>query len=187
MTNKSKIYTRTGDLGTTSLIGGSRIKKNDPRVEAYGTSDELNSFIALLLAQPSLHQKERDTLTEIQQKLFDLGAYLANDSGDGMHEATQFGQQAISLIEHEIDNIDSQLPALNSFILPGGSGASAIANVCRTVCRRLERNIVALNDNITVDNNVIKYVNRLSDYLFVLGRLLNHQQGITETTWHPSK
>ena len=187
MTQKSILYTRTGDLGTTSLIGGTRVGKNHPRVETYGTADELSSFIALLLAQPEVESPERDILNAVQQKLFDLGAYLANPSLPSNHQPEAFSSSAVKELEQAIDIIDAQLPPLRAFILPGGTQASAIANICRTVCRRLERNIVSLAENISIDHNVLQYVNRLSDYLFVLGRLLNHRQGASETAWQPNK
>lgn len=187
MIKKSNVYTRTGDLGTTALVGGTRVKKNHIRVEAYGDVDELNSQIGRLEAMGSLDAETRAFLVWIQHKLFDLGSYLATDSNGEMVEANGFGQETISKLEHEIDKLDNDLPPLKAFILPGGSPAAAFANISRAVCRRAERKIVTLSDNIWVDPNVIRFINRLSDYLFVLGRSLNFSAGVEEKAWKQEK
>lgn len=185
MTKKSPLYTRTGDLGTTSLIGGTRVKKNDIRVNAYGTTDELNSYIGLLISfcNNDGYMAQTSFLSWLQNKLFDLGAYLATDSKGELTEAKGFGQETISKVEHEINILDEQLPPLTAFILPGGCNCAALANVCRTICRRAEREIITLSDNIWTDPNVIRFVNRLSDYFFALGRHFNIATGNGETTW----
>ena len=180
---KSNIYTRTGDLGTTALVDGSRVKKNNIRVEAYGTVDELNSFIGLLCADSSLDEADKSFLFWIQNKLFDLGAYLATDNNGAMTEAPGFGQEAISKLEHEIDRLDNDLPQLRAFILPGGCTLAALAGVCRTVSRRAERQIITLQENNWVDPNVIRFVNRLSDYFFVLARAFNISRDAEEVVW----
>ena len=183
MNKKSNIYTRTGDLGTTALVGGTRVKKNDLRVEAYVTADELNSFTALLASSAAIKGEDLAFLHWLQHKLFDLGSDLATDSHGEMTEAPGFGQESISKIEHEIDRLDNNLQPLQAFILPGGSRPAALANVCRTVCRRLERRIVTLSEGVWVDPNVVRFVNRLSDYYFVLGRYCNLCEGVEETVW----
>lgn len=186
MINKSSLYTRTGDLGSTALADGTRVKKNHLRVSAYGDIDELNSFIGLLLSTNHdwLKSEDREFMAWTQNKLFDLGAYLATDSKGSMTEAAGFGQDAISKVEHEIDRLDSQLEPLKAFILPGGALQASLANVCRTICRRAERHIVTLNDNIWVDPNVLRFINRLSDYFFALGRYINFNAHVEEKTWH---
>lgn len=183
MIKKSNVYTRTGDLGTTALIGGTRVKKNHARVEAYGDVDELNSQIGRLETMGALDAPAHEFLNWVQNKLFDLGCYLATDTHGDMVEAQGFGQDTISKIEHEIDKMDNNLPPLRAFILPGGCPAAAFANISRAVCRRVERRIIALSENIWVDPNVIRFINRLSDYLFVLGRNLNLVAGVEERTW----
>ena len=171
-----KIYTRTGDTGETSLLGGRRVSKNDPRIEAYGTVDELSSFIgvarAAWLASPIDAQ-----LAAIQNDLFDVGAQLA------AVDATRFPGAAagrIEDLERSIDAMESELPALTNFILPGGSAAAAHLHVARTVCRRAERKVVAIGD---ADERTIRYLNRLSDYLFVAARFANAKQGVADVLW----
>ena len=185
MTEKSHIYTRTGDSGTTSLVGGTRVKKNHARVQAYGTIDELNSFIGLLLATDAERWTlpEKEFLTWVQNLMFDLGAYLATDNSGNKNESSVLGQNAISRVELEIDRLDNMLPPLKAFILPGGTQQAAVAGVCRAVCRRAERDIITLNDNNMVDADVIRFVNRISDYFFILSRYLNYKSGVKETEW----
>lgn len=183
---KSQLYTRTGDLGTTSLVGGQRASKASDRLESYGTVDELNSWIGVIASHPEMPQAQTPTLLYIQHKLFDLGAYLATpaDNPDEMPQALSLDQQAISRIEHEIDTLDNDTPPANRFVLPGGSQLSALTHVARTVCRRAERRIIALaQSGEYVDPRVIRFVNRLSDYLFILSRYINHVNGCTEVYW----
>lgn len=178
------IYTRTGDSGSTSLVGGKRVRKNDVRIEAYGTVDELNSNIGLLTASEGLEPEIRSTLIFIQNKLFNIGAYLATDNPENaITECVGLGHEAISRLEHEIDVLDSEVPPMTNFVLPGGSRRSAVAHVCRTVCRRCERRLITLSDETYVDPNVIRFINRLGDYLFVFARFNNISQQIDEIFW----
>lgn len=166
------VYTKRGDTGMTDLIGGTRVEKDDPRLEAYGTADELNSFIGLLRAQ-QIDGHTTQILNYIQNKLFNLGAYLATDqSKTTIGEYAQITQDDINIIEDEINSIENVLPQTHRFILPAGSQTVAIAHICRTVTRRLERNIIHLSGQYTIDNHVIQFTNRLSDYLFVLAKKL---------------
>lgn len=177
-----KIYTKTGDKGKTSLVGGQRVDKTCTRIEAYGTVDELNSQLGLLITYCN---DERDVrfLTLVQNRLFTIGGHLATDTSDGRH-CCVVSQDMVEEVENQIDMIGEQLPPLHSFVLPGGCRAAAVCHTCRCVCRRAERRILALcaeSDN--VDSFVVAYVNRLSDYLFVLARKLNHDAHFSETTW----
>jgi len=176
---KSKIYTRKGDEGLTSLVGGKRIPKNNIRIDGYGTIDELNSFISCLLEEID-NREDRDFLLEIQSKLFTLGSYLASEVG--FMDCT-VGEEDIQQIEAEIDKIDADLPLIKNFILPGGCKANAFANVCRTICRRAERIIYQVHTSEKVDENALKYINRLSDYFFLLGRKQNYLKNISEIIW----
>ena len=178
---KSRLYTRTGDDGTTSLIGG-RVAKHSLRLEAYGTVDELNSWLGLLAADPAVAADSRDSLLSIQNTLFDIGASLATDPG-GPYQATPLAPEAVERLEKAIDRIDTGLPELRAFVLPGGCEASARANIARTVARRAERRISALAADSSVDPAILRYINRLSDYLFALGREINHKSGHNEIFW----
>lgn len=180
MTKKSNVYTATGDKGTTSLVGGKRVSKCDIRIEAYGTVDELNSFIGLLENLHNIPSETKIFLRVVQNKLFNIGGYLANDK-----QAKVDGLDAgdIERIESEIDRLDAELPPLRNFVLPGGTRISSMAHVCRTVTRRCERAIVALAEEATIDPNVIVYINRLSDFFFVLARFNNIHNQIEEIFW----
>lgn len=184
-----KIYTKTGDAGQTSLVGGKRVSKASARLDAYGTVDELNSHLGLLAATPGVDRSSVDFLQAIQNRLFNLGAYLATDNGqDSTIAPKRITPEEIKTIEDEIDRLDRDLPSLNSFILPAGNIASCQANVARTVCRRAERHIIALTEsplNAAVHPLAISYVNRLSDYLFTLSRHLNHLTATPELPWRP--
>lgn len=175
-----KIYTRTGDSGQTSLVGGKRVSKTHPRLEAYGTVDELSSHLGLLSSQLTDHH-HRQTILTIQQTLFSLSAILATEP-ESKWQPEPLSPSHTEKLEAEIDHLQQQLPALHSFIIPGGSQAACQAHVCRTVCRRAERCILALTEEIEVSADVLRYVNRLSDYLFVLARHLNVSKGIQEIT-----
>ncbi|MDR0395392.1 MAG: cob(I)yrinic acid a,c-diamide adenosyltransferase [Tannerella sp.] len=168
---KSKIYTGGGDKGKTSLVGGFRVPKTHPRLEAYGTVDELNSFIGLLLAE-IVEFESREILRFVQSKLFTVGSYLAVDPSRTDYKIESYiSADSIKKIEEAIDRIDGQLPKLKSFVLPGGCRSAAIAHVCRTVCRRAERNIYRLTETeATVEEPVLIFMNRLSDLLFVIAR-----------------
>lgn len=180
-----KIYTRTGDTGTTGLIGGSRVKKNDLRLEAYGTVDELNSFLGVVRSlQTDGHADE--ILAKIQNKLFVIGAHLATeDSMSLIKKQMPVVESDILGLENEMDEMNEQLPELRNFILPGGCQATSFCHVARTVCRRAERLIVELTEKVEVDPKLIVYINRLSDYLFVLSRKVSMDQKAAEILWSP--
>ena len=181
---KSIIYTCTGDAGTTSLVGGKRVKKNDIRIEAYGTVDELSAHVGMLSSYDyKLSQEE--IITFVQNKLFNIGAYLATESKEGETPSVWgLNDSDIERLEKAIDEVDSQLPKLKSFVLPGGALASSMAQVARTVCRRCERRIIDLSETTYIDPNVLKFINRLSDYLFVLARFINISSDIEEKYWN---
>lgn len=181
---KSNLYTRTGDCGMTSLVGGERVSKTCDRLEAYGTVDEFNSFIGLLAANSQTPSDVKNILLKIQNKLFNLGAYLATDNKDGGEGTVWgFGEDDVTLIEKEIDRLDSIVPPLRAFVLPGGSEVAALAHVCRTVCRRTERRLLTLAETVSIAQIVLQYFNRLSDYFFVLARFLNVNAKIDEIFW----
>ena len=167
---KSKIYTGGGDKGYTSLVGGCRVPKTHPRLEAYGAIDELNSFIGLLIEDVS-DEKTCELLLFIQSKLFTIGSYLATDPSKTEYKiASLITDDSIRRIEASIDVIDSILPKMTAFVLPGGSHSAALAHVCRTVCRRAERNIYRVAEMDDVEEPVLVFMNRLSDLLFVIAR-----------------
>ena len=179
-----KIYTKTGDQGTTALFGGQRLSKADIRIDAYGTVDELNSFLGLLRDQ-KINESRKDILIEIQDRLFTIGSILATEPGNTKVKIPSLQESDISFLEKEIDKMDSILPPLKFFVLPGGHESVSIGHVNRTVCRRAERLVIALNEQMTVDPLVIKYLNRLSDYLFMLCRMMAHELKVEETPWKP--
>jgi len=183
-----KIYTRTGDQGKTSLVGGQRVSKACARLESYGTIDELCSQIGLLVTYCK-NEHDRQFLTDIQYQLFVVGGYLATDvSQHEVRPGNQVTEDVITDLEKEIDAINATLPPFRCFILPGGCRAAALCHVCRTVCRRAERRILALcEEGAEVDANVIAYVNRLSDYLFTLARKLNVDENHPEIIWQRKK
>ncbi len=176
-----KIYTKTGDEGQTALFGGKRLPKSHLRIESYGTVDELNSFLGLVRDRTE-DEHVRAVLFEIQNQLFDLGANLASDPSKNLPSPT-VGQSDIQLLEHEIDAMEATLPPLKNFILPGGHPTVSHCHVARCVCRRAERLVVALNMEEPVSPEVLKYLNRLSDYLFVLARKLGQNLGASEVVW----
>jgi cob(I)alamin adenosyltransferase len=172
-----KIYTKTGDTGETGLYGGARVPKYHPRVEAYGTVDELNSYIGLVRDLMEAPQY-LSVLKEIQDRLFTIGSVLASDPEKPLM-VSDLKDTDIQLLENQIDSMESALPALKNFILPGGHPTVSYCNIARTVCRRAERLVVALN----ADPLSIIYLNRLSDYLFVLGRKIGQDLGVQEVIW----
>lgn len=185
---KSKIYTKAGDGGMTSLVGGVRVPKSHLRLEAYGSVDELNSFLGLLVAEVD-DEAVRVRLLYVQHKLFALGAYLATDrSQTELSQASLLSDESVSSLEEDIDKMDAGLPPLGGFILPGGNHASALCQVCRSVCRRAERRMLALEEagSCELDMNVKRFINRLSDYLFVLARKLNYLTKSEEIYWDKS-
>lgn len=178
-----KVYTRTGDAGTTSLVGGTRVSKASPRLEAYGTVDELNSYIGVVLACPDVPVDVRSTLSRSQHRLFNLGAQLATEP-DSKWQPDGVTAEDVAEIEAAIDKAEESLPRHNRFILPGGRPAAAHANVARTIARRAERCMVAMTqDGIEIAPPAMQYINRLSDYLFVAARQINHEAGADETFW----
>jgi cob(I)alamin adenosyltransferase len=167
---KSMVYTKTGDRGTTALVGGRRVPKTDKRIESYGTTDELNSFTGLLITEMK-EREDIDFLLFIQHKLFTIGSYLATDRDNTeLRIESRVTPESITRIEREIDRLDSRLPRLDSFVLPGGCRSAALAHVCRTVCRRAERQMYRLNETSGIEEPVLVFINRLSDYFFVLAR-----------------
>ena len=176
----TKIYTRTGDDGTTGLADGSRTAKDDPRIEAIGEVDELNSAIGVLIAA-DLPQPMRETLLDVQNDLFDLGGELSVPGHDIISDAH------VARLERELDTINAALPALKDFVLPGGSGAAAAAHLARTVCRRAERRLVALSRVEALPPLLLQYLNRLSDLLFVAARALNRHAGGKDVLWEQGK
>lgn len=181
---KSNVYTRTGDTGATSLVGGKRVKKNDIRIEAYGSVDELNSNLGLLATSSTLKPEQVELLRFVQNKLFNIGAYLATDNPDGdMTQCQGLSASDIERVEEMIDTLDAALPPLNNFVLPAGTRTAAHAHVCRTMCRRCERRVVNISDVTYVDPILLKFVNRLSDYLFVLARYVNVSSQVEEMFW----
>lgn len=178
-----KIYTKTGDKGQTSLFGGTRINKDHIQIEAYGTIDELNSFIGLLISQLD-EDSASALLKKTQSILFDIGSHLASDGKADSHLPVLDTDQT-SVLEKEIDSMTEKLPPLKSFIMPGGNQRISIAHVCRTICRRAERRVVSLQEFKEVDAFIIVYLNRLSDYFFVLSRYIAFNDGIDEVKWNP--
>ncbi len=180
---ESKIYTKTGDDGTTGLVGGTRVKKYDPRLEAYGTVDELNTHLGLLCSY-DLEDEIKQLLIEIQNKLFNIGSRLASDEkGDNYTKELSIKEENIIRLEKAIDEFEVGLPPLNNFILPGGGVVASQCHIARTVCRRAERRILEFSEQGPVQPETIKYINRLSDFLFVLARKVSNEQGVEETPW----
>jgi cob(I)alamin adenosyltransferase len=179
-----KIYTKTGDQGTTSLLGGTRVPKSNLRIDAYGTVDELNSYIGLLRDQ-AVNEKRTDLLKEIQDRLFTLGADLATAPGKDKVKKPDLHLEDVVLLEQEMDQMEELLPPLTAFILPGGHQSVSFCHLARTVCRRAERITVELNAYEPVADLVIQYLNRLSDFLFVLGRMMALELKVDEVTWNP--
>lgn len=188
-----KIYTKTGDGGTTGLYGGTRVPKHHIRIECYGTIDELNSHLGLLRDQEIdvIHKK---VLAEIQDRLFTAGAVLATPpeketlkSGQSRLSIDRVDEKDIQLLESEIDRMDASLPPMTHFVLPGGHSTVSFCHIARCVCRRAERLAVHLNHMEPVDPAILRYLNRLSDYLFVLARMLTWQLGADEVKWIPRK
>lgn len=179
-----KIYTKTGDRGKTSLIGGKRVSKYHPRIEAYGTIDELISHIGLIRDQ-QIDEKIKSTLIEIQDRLMTCASILAADCDDCNVKIPKIFVSDIEFLESEMDGMDEELPPLTSFILPGGHTAVSYCHIARTVCRRAERIVTQISDDMFVPEEVTKYINRLSDYLFMLSRKLGKDFKIFEITWQP--
>jgi cob(I)alamin adenosyltransferase len=180
------IYTKTGDQGTTGLIGGTRVAKNDIRLEAYGTLDELNSFIGLLIAE-KLESEDESFNQTIQHRLFKLCSFLATDQEKAtLRYEEPIGNRELEEMEQEIDRITTGLPSIERFVLPGGSKRAALCHVCRTICRRAERRTVDVSAQLQVHPNIIRYLNRLSDYFFTLARKYCISDG-SEFFWDNTK
>jgi cob(I)alamin adenosyltransferase len=179
-----KIYTKTGDNGLTSLIGGTRVPKYDLRIESYGTVDELNSYVGMI-RDHDISSEQKDILKEIQDRLFTIGAALASDPEKSKMKIPDLKSQDIEMLERQMDEMNEVLPELKHFILPGGDQAVSFCHIARCVCRRAERIAVHLKEESFVDEKVIIYLNRLSDYLFVLARKLCFDRNLPENQWLP--
>ena len=179
-----KIYTKKGDNGTTGLIGGTRVLKSSLRIEAYGTVDELNSYVGMIRDQ-KINSTIVDQLLEIQDRLFTIGATLAVDPSKSNMSIPDLYDTDIECLEKWMDEMDTTLPPMKHFVLPGGHQTVSFCHIARCVCRRAERIIVDLNQQEEVSTLVVAYMNRLSDYLFVLGRLLSQELQIEESPWKP--
>ncbi len=182
---KSVVYTKTGDRGRTSLIGGTRVPKNDVRLEAYGTVDELNSFIGMIRAF-DIDEQSNLQLIDIQKRLFDVGAYLATDTNVAdLRDKMNYDDSVIEALEKAMDEMEEALPPLKYFVLPGGHQCISYCHISRTICRRAERRILEMEETLDVDTWVFRYINRLSDYLFVLSRHLSKHFNTSEIPWIP--
>lgn len=185
---KSNLYTGTGDSGMTSLVGGTRVSKTCLRLESYGTLDELSSFLGVVAACPDCTVEIRSQILEIQYRIFDVSSYLATAVvPDTYPDCNATDDAAIGQIEAWIDNLDLMTPRIRAFVLPGGSLAASHCHVARTVCRRAERHILRLSEQEFVDPMLLRWLNRLSDYLFIAARHLNHVAGVEEIIWRKSK
>jgi cob(I)alamin adenosyltransferase len=179
-----KIYTKTGDQGTTALFGGKRVSKADLRIDTYGTVDELNSWIGLLRDQP-VNEIRKQFLIDVQDRLFTVGSILATEPGNQKVKIPSLAEADIKVLEDAIDAMDSQLEPMRFFVLPGGHQSVSYCHIVRTVCRRAERLTIALHNHEPIDTLVIKYLNRLSDYLFVLARKMASELKVEDTPWKP--
>jgi cob(I)alamin adenosyltransferase len=183
----NRVYTKRGDAGATGLAGGQRVPKNDPRIEAYGTVDELNSFVGLARESARELPELAKILLRVQHELFNLGAILATLPEDVHPKQARITAAESQQLEREIDRMNAELAPLRSFVLPGGSHLNAELHVCRTICRRAERLTVALAAHSHVDPEALQYLNRLGDALFVWSRWASHRTGTPETLWEPNQ
>jgi len=179
-----KVYTKNGDTGTTQLIGGTRVSKSSLRLESYGTIDELNSFIGLIRDQ-EIDERYKLQLIEIQDRLFTIGSGLASDPNKSKMKIPDLLESDIQFLEQSMDDMDKELPEMKFFVLPGGHQTVSYCHIARCVCRRAERVIISLHEHEFVSEIVFKYINRLSDYLFVISRKLSKDLNITEQPWKP--
>jgi cob(I)alamin adenosyltransferase len=180
---KYKIYTKTGDDGTSGLVGGNRVKKSDLRLEAYGTVDELNSWIGLIRSSLEFSDVS-ELLMDVQNNLFIIGSKLASDEqGKPITDSLFIDSDKIENLEKAIDAYEVNLPVIHNFILPGGSVLAGYCHIARTVCRRAERSIIRMDEDPTMDKRIVQYINRLSDYLFVLARKIANDSGVKEFFW----
>ncbi|MEE9171115.1 MAG: cob(I)yrinic acid a,c-diamide adenosyltransferase [bacterium] len=190
MVRITKVYTKTGDKGMTTLAGGQKVSKSSARIEAYGGVDELNASLGLACEEMrgvGDLSELRTSILRIQNELFDLGSQLAVLPEDRREDTPVIGQVDIDRLEHEIDGMNEDLPALKSFILPSGGKISAYLHAARTVCRRVERGLVVLSETETLDGVEIPYINRLSDWLFVGSRFVSKRLGMEENLWKPGE
>ena len=179
-----KIYTKTGDTGQTSLLGGTRVSKAHARIEAYGTVDELNSYVGLL-ADFEVNGIRVTELREIQDRLFTIGSSLAAEAENNHFRIPDLKEEDIVFLEQKIDQMNEVLPELKAFILPGGHQSISFCHIARCICRKAERNVIGLAENDFVAPLVVKYLNRLSDYLFVVARIIAHELKVAEIVWKP--
>jgi len=179
-----KIYTKKGDTGTTGILGGTRLPKHHLRIESYGTVDELNAFIGALRDQLD-HEGYRADLLKVQEELFTIGSQLAADPVKNKMELPMINDGDVDYLEQRIDAMEEKLPEMRSFVLPGGHPIVSSAHICRTVCRRAERYSTALSESEEVNPLILRYLNRLSDYFFVLSRALTQDLGVDEIPWKP--
>jgi cob(I)alamin adenosyltransferase len=189
----NRIYTRRGDSGETSLVGGQRVRKDSPRIECFGTVDELNAFVGMAcISAEELSGRAPElagfvwTLKRVQHELFNLGSLLATEPQDVHPRQARITQADVERLEREIDYVTAVLPPLRSFVLPGGSRLNSELHICRTIARRAERLIVALSAEAEVPTEIVRYLNRLSDALFVWSRWVNHILGVAEVLWEPN-
>lgn len=189
-----KIYTKTGDKGQTSLIGGTRVPKDDIRIEAYGTVDELNSWMGVIrdsidasdeYLEDDFREHARNLIINIQDKLFTIGSHLASDPEKSHMKLPAITDEHVELLEKEMDAIDKVVPPMKNFVLPGGDLTISYCHVARCVCRRAERCVIHLSGSAVVEEIIIRYLNRLSDYLFMLSRKLTHELEAKEIPWKP--
>ncbi len=186
---KSKLYTATGDKGTTSLVGGERVAKTCLRLDTYGTLDEFSAFLGVALSHKECPEELKGQMIEIQNRLFDIGCHLATAPSGDQAPTSIYGlcEDDCHRLEGWIDALDEQTPKVNAFVLPGGCEEAAHLHVARTVCRRAERMLCRLNDEEPICQLVLIYFNRLSDYLFIAARFANFMAGVKELTWQPAK
>lgn len=181
----TKIYTKTGDAGKTSLLGGKKVSKSHIRIQAYGDVDELNSFIGMLKDQPEVEARISNQFYWIQENLFTIGSLLATESDFRGFELPKVSEIEIKQLEVWIDKYSAELPPLKNFILPGGHQVISLCHICRTVCRRAERSITLLNEEEPIEGHIIPFVNRLSDYFFIMARKMAKVLNVPETPWMP--
>lgn len=186
MSTEFKIYTKGGDKGETSLLGGTRVPKYHEKIEAYGTLDELNSFVGLIRDQ-QIDDHYKEILLIIQNKLFIAESHLAADRPESSEKLPSLTLEDIELLEKEIDKMNEDLPELRSFILPGGHTIVSYSHIARTICRRAERLVIKLSEKYDTDILIIKYLNRLSDYFFVLARKIANDLDVDDIPWKPYK
>lgn len=182
-----KLYTKTGDKGQTSLLGGKKVSKADLRIEAYGNVDELNSFTGHLRDYTEIEDGLKHQLLYIQELLFSLGSILATEEDFRGFELPQIAGKEVEQLEKWIDQFETEVPPLKNFILPGGHKAISLSHICRTVCRRTERSVIALANTASIDAEILKFLNRLSDYFFIFARVLSVRLEVPEVPWSSAK